>query len=466
MPTISIIIPTYNRCDLLPYTLDSVLAQTYRDLEVIVMDNASTDETPALMAAYQSRDSRIRYIRNSSNVGLVQNYNLGLHHATGTFVNFLDSDDTFEPAKLAKQVRYLLDHPQIDAVSTRFYNIDLHGRRLNQTWMLPKGDLLPTVLYRYFAVVGTLLMRIEFARKMGVYDPAISMSPDWDFYLRSALSGARFGCVQELLFSYRLHQNNTTRNALAEEQALYKTLERALAHPNFPANLKAQERQARISICLWLVHGCRMMQQWDDVKRLLSEVWRLNPDLCSNLGPLLPDLRGMALSIRVPEPLDYLEGLLSHWPAENPLSQILITQIRSEVRLGYAFRLYSFGKLAEAQREVRIALSLNPALLDDSTLLDQLLIDQAISAVVASPLEFINRLFDSLPAEAQSLHKHRRRILANMRAVCAFGSFQSEQYRETRQYVLSALLSRPGLVKNRGLLSILARSFKQSPVLH
>lgn len=458
MQKVSIVIPAYNRADLLPFTLDSVLAQTHRDLEVIVMDNASTDATPALMAAYQARDPRIRYFRNAINVGMVPNYNLGLKHATGSCVCYLDSDDTIEPTKLEKQVRYLAVHPEVNLVYTRFYNIDFEGRRLNQTWLLPEGDLFPTLMLRHFAFFGSLLIRKDFMLKMGGYDPTITMAADWDFYLRSALAGARFGCLQELLGSYRLHANNATRNATAEERMLLLILERALAHPNLPPSARALETQARTSIRLWLAQGCCTGGQWDDMQRNLRAALQLNPDWRSDVLPLLGSLRNMAVSIRVPDPIAFLERLLAHWPEDMPLSPAHRTSLASEVRFGYALRLFAHERPDEASREIKAAIAMNPALLSDAGLLEGMLLEQSVTAVADSPLDYLRRVFGALPPEAKTLQKRRQSIEASAHMAAAFDGFQNRSYSETRRNALVALINRPVLVRNRGLLSILART--------
>lgn len=458
MHKVSIVIPTYNRADLLPYTLDSLLAQTYDNWEAIVMDNASVDSTPALLASYQSRDPRFRVFRNPVNVGMVPNYNLGLQQATGHSVAFLDSDDTFEPTKLEKQVQHLNAHPEVDLVYTRFYNMDQGGRRLNQSWVLPVDDLYPLLMVRYFAVFGSLLIRMPFMQKMGGFDPSISMTADWDFYLRSALAGARFGCVQEVLTSYRLHPNNATRNALAEETALHQILDRALADPRMPADVRALETQSRVSICLWLAYGCCASSQWDDMQRQLREVWRLKPALLEDLTPMLLDIREMALSVRVQDPLEFLDRMLAHWPEEAALTPAQQTRLRSMVHLGYGLRLYSFSRIADAQREIKAALVMNPPLLHETETLERLMFDQAITAVVNSPLDYLNCVFGSLPAEARAWQTYQKGFTSRMRAVCAFGSYQSHRYKETRAHVLAALVGQPSLAKNRGMLSILAKS--------
>lgn len=105
MPTVSVVIPTYNRADALQRTLDSVLDQTHEDLEVLVVDDASTDETATVVADYD--DSRVTFLEHETNRGGSAARNTGIEQATGEYIAFLDSDDEWLPRKIERQVELL-----------------------------------------------------------------------------------------------------------------------------------------------------------------------------------------------------------------------------------------------------------------------------------------------------------------------------------------------------------------------
>mgnify|MGYP002336290676 CR=1 FL=1 len=124
---VSVIIPTFNRAGFIAETLDSVLAQTYPDVEIIVADDGSDDGTDVVVAPYLARHrDRIRYVAQV-NAGLPAARNLGLRHARGEFVALLDSDDTFEPWKLAAQVAFLRRHPAVGVVCTDMSTMSIDG---------------------------------------------------------------------------------------------------------------------------------------------------------------------------------------------------------------------------------------------------------------------------------------------------------------------------------------------------
>ena len=104
-PKVSVIIPTYNRADLLPRAVKSALSQTYDDYEILIVDDCSTDHTRETVSAWD--DERVRYTRHTENRGQSGALNMGIHNASGQYIAFLDDDDEWVPTKLEKQVAVL-----------------------------------------------------------------------------------------------------------------------------------------------------------------------------------------------------------------------------------------------------------------------------------------------------------------------------------------------------------------------
>ncbi len=129
IPTVSICIPTYNRVALLQEAMDSVLGQTFQDFELIISDNASTDDTPSLLRSYT--DPRIRYTRNARNLGAYRNYERCFALATGKYVGFLPDDDVMLPENLARKVAVLDEHPSVGLVHSRYHLMDQGGSMLS-----------------------------------------------------------------------------------------------------------------------------------------------------------------------------------------------------------------------------------------------------------------------------------------------------------------------------------------------
>ncbi|MBV8152133.1 MAG: glycosyltransferase family 2 protein, partial [Candidatus Eremiobacteraeota bacterium] len=127
LPLVSIIITAYNYAHTVATAIKSALAQDYPNIEVVVMDNASTDPTPAVVAAF-AHDRRVRYFRNAENIGMVPNHNEGLRRAKGEYVVFLSADDFLMPDFVSRSHTYLQAQPDVDVLYTTPFFVDDHER--------------------------------------------------------------------------------------------------------------------------------------------------------------------------------------------------------------------------------------------------------------------------------------------------------------------------------------------------
>lgn len=153
-PLVSIVLCTYNRRKLLPRALESVRRQTYKNWELIVIDDGSTDHSESLLRAFARREQRMRY-RRHANRGLASSRNAGLRLARGTYVTFLDSDDEYTPRHLAKRVAYLRSHRTLDGIyggmkiigpRHKHYvpDVDRPGKRIHASRCHAAGTLMAT----------------------------------------------------------------------------------------------------------------------------------------------------------------------------------------------------------------------------------------------------------------------------------------------------------------------------------
>ncbi|MCZ6674209.1 MAG: glycosyltransferase family 2 protein, partial [Verrucomicrobia bacterium] len=133
-PLVSIIILTYNRAKLLIEALESVLAQTYRNIEIIVVNDASPDNTEEVLLPYMKH---IRYIKNEKNLGCAGSKNVGLEAARGELITNLDDDDCIKPEKIARQVEMFQERPQMGVCATGTIHIDKDGQHI-RTYMPPR----------------------------------------------------------------------------------------------------------------------------------------------------------------------------------------------------------------------------------------------------------------------------------------------------------------------------------------
>jgi len=209
MPRVSIVIPTYNRERLIGATLDSVMAQTFQDFEVVVVDDGSTDGTAELVRAY---GARVRYLYQP-NQGQGAARNTGLRAARGELVAFLDSDDLWEPNKLALQLAALADRPDCPWIYTDAFVFDgATGRRqflFSRQCRPHEGMVADRLLRMNFIASPTPVIRREVFDRVGMFNELTPQVEDWDMWLRIA---ARYpiAYVPEALAGYRLHQATST----------------------------------------------------------------------------------------------------------------------------------------------------------------------------------------------------------------------------------------------------------------
>ena len=140
---VSVIIPAFNAADTLAETVASVLNGTHKHLEILIVDDGSTDATAKVAAKLVEQDSRIQFFRNPQNYGVSKSRNLMMYRATGEYVAFLDSDDTWEPNKLEVCLKMLADNPEVKAVAHALRYLDKHGNKLSyiRTYPTTKAEM-------------------------------------------------------------------------------------------------------------------------------------------------------------------------------------------------------------------------------------------------------------------------------------------------------------------------------------
>jgi glycosyltransferase involved in cell wall biosynthesis len=199
-PTVTVILPTYNRADLLPRALESVLAQTFRDFELLVVDDGSTDSTAELVKKYS--DSRIRLLSQPSNMGVSAARNRGLREARGELVAFIDSDDEWLSRKLEEQVSFFREaENDVGLVYCGSWTTGDPGgeRRDVPRWEGELGEIL-TLSNPIHATSGVMVRR-NVVKEVGFFDEEIPAIEDFDYWTRIARR-YRVGSMEEVLVRY------------------------------------------------------------------------------------------------------------------------------------------------------------------------------------------------------------------------------------------------------------------------
>lgn len=209
-PLVSILIPAYNAEKFVEAAIDSALAQTYQNIEVVVINDGATDGTEETVKPYLD-DKRVIYFKQP-NGGISKARNKGFELSHGDYITFLDADDLYAPAKIEEEAEFLNAHPEYGVVYCRvlsFYtdapDILYHYRR-----PMPEGDIFRDLLRRQFINPGSLMMRRElFAAEHG-FNPDFRDAEDWDLWRRLGYRGVKFGFLDR-----ELHYNRMSKTSLS-----------------------------------------------------------------------------------------------------------------------------------------------------------------------------------------------------------------------------------------------------------
>jgi glycosyltransferase involved in cell wall biosynthesis len=238
---VSVIIPTYNSACFLTDAIDSVLAQTLKDFEVIVIDDGSTDETESMMQKY---GSAVRYIRQE-NRGVALTRNRGIDQSRGKHVAFLDADDVWLPHKLERQLAALSSRKDFRACYSAFSVADDNLRSIAVNRSDRRGSALEDLLLRgnVVATPSTVVCERSLLELAGGFDPVMSQCADWDMWVRLAAL-TEFLYLDEVLATYRRHDGNMSRDASLLERDSILVLEKGFAMSGLPESLRTMRRAA------------------------------------------------------------------------------------------------------------------------------------------------------------------------------------------------------------------------------
>jgi glycosyltransferase involved in cell wall biosynthesis len=225
MTLVSVCIPTRNQARYLATAVESALGQPVEDLEVVVHDDASTDETAAVLADFD--DPRLRVARHAQPLGIAASRNALLENAHGEYIAWLDSDDRYTDGSLARRVQLLEDNPRVGLVHGAFDLIDDRDRPLRSWPAVHEGDMVQRgeVAFRDLLQSNTITTSTVVARRSaheaaGPFSEAIGRtSSDWDMWLRIALR-ADVAYTASVVASYRQHPESISRPALADGERL------------------------------------------------------------------------------------------------------------------------------------------------------------------------------------------------------------------------------------------------------
>lgn len=211
-PTISVIMSVFNGEKYLHKAMDSILHQTFRDFEFIIIDDASTDQTSMILENYKVQDHRIKIItkdENHGSSGFIKNLNLGLNIATGEYIARMDADDISDLNRFEKQIQFLTENPNVFIVGSNLQVIDGEGTNL-KILSAPEKDVdIQKNMLKNISLYHPVLMWRN--NKKIFYREKMIACEDYDLYFRLMNNGYKLANIQENLLQYRILENSISR---------------------------------------------------------------------------------------------------------------------------------------------------------------------------------------------------------------------------------------------------------------
>lgn len=248
-PLISIIIPHYNSSDLLKRTIKSALRQSYQAIEVIVVDDCSTDDTSSVVAKIQLQDPRVQYLRTThqSNLPAVPR-NIGVRHAKGSYIAFLDHDDLWTRNKLKKQIAFLLRNPDLSLVFSPLWQFSKINPFLGFLYLMPPVGKFAShkeLLKLNYIQCSSVLLKKDALDGNSAFNenPELRAIEDYDLWLRISMNH-KFGELYQILGAYRMLRTSTSRveDMKSRQKSLSKFHPKLILSPEMPLFVRVWRR--------------------------------------------------------------------------------------------------------------------------------------------------------------------------------------------------------------------------------
>jgi len=214
---VSIVLPSYNGKDFLNKSIESCLNQTYKNIELIIINDCSTDSTEQIINSYT--DSRIKYLKNEINQKLPKSLNIGFNIALGDYFTWTSDDNFYDVTAIEKMV-FSLESQKVDLVCAPYFTIDNNDEITGERSVGKQSDVLIDNV-----VKACFLYKKEVHKKLNGYNPDLFLVEDYDFWIRATFENFKFYQLTEKLYYYRFHENSLTETRRKDiSKALYNLL--------------------------------------------------------------------------------------------------------------------------------------------------------------------------------------------------------------------------------------------------
>lgn len=273
-PGVSVVIPTFNRAQLLGEAIDSVISQGYEPLEIVVVDDGSTDETSKVIAQSSQRSKFPIRVISQANAGKSAARNAGILAATHDLVAFLDSDNRWRPGKLRDQVALLTEGEyQFSFTAYTEFGPGIGHSRIVQVegWHNDPFSALRRLLIGCLVNTSTVIAHRDVLVDVGLFDPSLQCAEDHDLWLKVAARGYRLGYLDVPLTDYRVHRGSVSQQNALVASSTERVIERLFEDHDLPIEIKT-EQSIHLARC-YLNSACRYIEARQP-NEARSALWR------------------------------------------------------------------------------------------------------------------------------------------------------------------------------------------------
>ena len=227
-PLVSIVIPAYNNENTIIATLESIRNQSYKNIEIIIIDDNSKDKTLQLVTEQQKKDNRIKIYHNSTNLGMIGNWNKCIQMSNGEFVKLVCADDLLDKNEIEKETGVMILNPSVNLVESDTRLIDINGKKTGSfkryhKSVLVKGKKIARtsiIWNNFFGAPVNNLIRKSVLDKTGYFDEQFTYILDFDMWMKIACTGDVY-IIHELLNSFRIRNDSNTGNLIGKDRETY-----------------------------------------------------------------------------------------------------------------------------------------------------------------------------------------------------------------------------------------------------
>jgi glycosyltransferase involved in cell wall biosynthesis len=386
-PTVSVVLATYNRSNLLPKAIESVLQQTFPDFELIIVDDGSTDNTAEIVSRYP--DPRINYqpVKHGERS---RARNIGIQLSRGHYIAFLDSDDWYLPDKLKDQVQILQSHPECGMTLGDWQIVNGSGEVIQEMrpWENYRDASLTVEdwLFHTSATPITVLIKREWFERGLSFDPSLYMSEDIELWMRLSLSGCKIIWTRSMIAVVLAHETNSLRDWPKVYAGRMEFLNRIFENPAVNLAIKASQDEiyARFHLGLaWLAFDSGLLAE--GANELEKAITRF-PDFKKDEGKIILDaIIDYSQYFLIRDPIKFVSQVFTHLPPGGSFLQRYYRETLGKVWMSRVWKANPKTKKSFIVRSILMAIVNRPAFL-----LNWGVFSLFIRAFASMPFEFIN----------------------------------------------------------------------------